>query len=159
MKFNTQDGQAFEIADETLKYFTKVCKTNVETLNLTSINSRIMKKVVQYCEIHQEDDIIPEIQKPLLSNNLYEIVGFKDAEYITNLEFEELLHIIKAAELLGINTLVDLSCAQFAIKIRGKSPEQIKSYLSSKMHKTDEEFQRQRDGENMAKIQQMQSSD
>lgn len=50
----------------------------------------------------------------------FEIVNFKDAEYITNLEFEEILQIIKVAEILGINALVDLSCAYIAIKIRGR---------------------------------------
>ncbi|CAK60317.1 unnamed protein product (macronuclear) [Paramecium tetraurelia] len=159
MKFITQDGQAFEITENTLKYCSKVSNKNTETLNLTSINSSILKKVVQYCEMHKGDDIIPKIQKPLLSNNLYEVLSFKDAEYITNLELEELLHIIQAAEFLGINTLVDLSCAQFAMKIRGKSSEYIKSCLSPKMHKTDEEFQMQRDNENLVKIQPMQSSD
>ncbi|CAD8132560.1 unnamed protein product [Paramecium pentaurelia] len=159
MKFISQDGQAFEITEYALKHCTKLSKTNSEIFNLTSTNSNILRKVVQYCEMHQGNDFIPEIKKPLKSNNMFEIVNFIDAQYITNLEFEEIFQIIQVAQILGINTLIDLSCAYISTKIRGKSSEQIKSLFSSNKIKTDEEFQKQRDNENLAKRQLIQTSD
>lgn len=42
-------------------------------------------------------------------------MNFKDANFITSIDFEEIFQIIQAAEVLGIDTLVDLSCAYIAL--------------------------------------------
>ncbi|CAD8135825.1 unnamed protein product [Paramecium octaurelia] len=151
MQFISQDGQTFKIGEQALKHCTKVNNTNLEVFNLTGIKSSILKKVIQYCQMHQNVAYIPQISKPLKSKAIYDIVDFQDAEFITELDLEEIFQIIQAAEVLGINALVDLSCAFVALQIRGKSQEQVKLLFKSNKSKTDEEVQRQRDIDSSAK--------
>ncbi|CAK94825.1 unnamed protein product (macronuclear) [Paramecium tetraurelia] len=105
MQFISQDGRTFKIDDKALKHCTKVSNTNLEVVNLTGIKSNILRKVIQYCQIHQNDAYIPKISRPLKSNLIFEVVDFQDAEFITQLDFEEIFQIIQAAEVLGIDRL------------------------------------------------------
>ena len=77
-----------------------------------------MKKVLEYCEKHKNDNP-PDIEKPLKSNNLYEIVSEWDAKYIDIENLEEIFEIILAANYLDIKSLLDLSCAKVASIIKG----------------------------------------
>ncbi|CAD8077085.1 unnamed protein product [Paramecium sonneborni] len=148
MKFISQDDITFEIDNEVLRQCTKICNTDSSIVKLTSTKSKILQKVIQYCEMHLNDFDIPEIQKPIkYQHNIFDIVSFKDAQFITNLEFEEIIQIIQAAKFLGINTLIDLSCAYIAIKIRGKNSQQVKEMLKSNKPITDEQEQMDRDME------------
>ncbi|CAD8139088.1 unnamed protein product [Paramecium pentaurelia] len=159
MQFISQDDLTFNINNKALKYCTKVSNTNLEVIKFAGINSNILRKVIQYCEIHQDDVSIPQISRPFKSNLIYDIVNFKDANFITSIDFQEISQIIQAAELLGIDTLVDLSCVYIALKIRGKSSEKIKLLFKANKPQTDEEDQRQRDIDDSAKGQRIQIFD
>ncbi len=84
-----------------------------------------MRKVLEYCEYHKKDEP-DEIQKPLKSTNLAEIVSEFDAKFIDIDDLEEIFEIIMAANYLDIKSLLDLSCAKIATLIKGKSPEEIR---------------------------------
>jgi S-phase kinase-associated protein 1 len=90
------------------------------------VPKRIFEKVLTFVEYHNEHGAMQDIEKPLLSNNMFEVVGEWDATFITSCAQEELFELILAANNLGLKALLDLTCAQVGAKIRGKSPEEIR---------------------------------
>ena len=74
---------------------------------------------MEYCEKHKSGNP-PDIEKPLRTNNLAELVDPYDAKFIDIENLEELFDIILAANYLDIKSLLELSCAKVASLIKGK---------------------------------------
>lgn len=89
-----------------------------EEIPLPNVKKPILQKVMEYCEKHRTDNP-PEIEKPLKTSNLSEIVDAWDAKFIDIENLEELFEIILAANYLDIKSLLDLSCAKVATLIKG----------------------------------------
>ena len=75
--------------------------------------------MLQYCEKYKHENP-PEIEKPLKSSNLADVVPEFDAKYIDIENLEEVFEIILAANYLDIRPLLDLSCAKIASLIKGR---------------------------------------
>ena len=84
------------------------------------------------------DQRLPEIEKPLRSNNLSEIVPEWDAKFV-DIEQEVLFELILAANYMDIKSLLDLTCAKVASMIKGKTPEQIRKTFNIRNDFTPEE--------------------
>lgn len=84
------------------------------------MKKHILSKVLEYCNQHR-NDTPPEIEKPLRTTNLAEVVSAYDAKFIEIEDLEELFDIILAANYLDIKSLLDLSCAKVAALIKGSS--------------------------------------
>jgi S-phase kinase-associated protein 1 len=91
---------------------------------LPNVNKDILDKVIEFCK-HHVNDPMPEIEKPLKSNNMAEVVPEWDANFI-DVEQSTLFAIILAANYLDLPNLLDLSCAKVASMIKGKAPEEIR---------------------------------
>ena len=79
LKLVSQEGDIFEVEDKV------ACKSNLvknnfedlvteEDIPLPNVKSVILQKVIEYCEHHRDDDP-PEIEKPLKSAFLQEVVN------------------------------------------------------------------------------------
>ena len=68
---------------------------------------------------------MPDIEKPLKTDRITEVVSAWDAAYI-DLEKEEVYELILAANYLDIPSLLALACCKVACMLRGKTPEQIR---------------------------------
>lgn len=101
------------------------------------IKSSILRKVIEFCQ-HHVDNRLPEIEKPLRSANLADIVPEWDAKFV-DVSQEELFELILAANYMHINSLLDLACAKVASMIKGKSPEDIRKTFNIKNDFTPEE--------------------
>ncbi len=73
---------------------------------------------MEYAEKHRNNNP-PEIEKPLRTTNLAELVDPFDAKFIDIENLEELFEIILAANYLDIKSLLELSCAKVASLIKG----------------------------------------
>jgi S-phase kinase-associated protein 1 len=91
---------------------------------LPNVQKDILDKVIEFCK-HHVNDPMPEIEKPLKSNNMSEVVPEWDAGFI-DVEQPTLFAIILAANYLDLPALLDLSCAKVASMIKGKTPEEIR---------------------------------
>ena len=109
-----------------------------EEIPLPNVKFAILKKVMEYCEKHRNDNP-PEIEKPLKTSNLSDLVDAYDAKFIDLENLEELFEIILAANYLDIKSLLDLSCAKVASLIKGKSPEEIRKIFNIENDFTPEE--------------------
>lgn len=98
---------------------------NNTEIPVVNVKSKILGKVIEFCKYHTEHGQMKEIEKPLKSSNMNDVVDEWDAEFV-NVEQEELFEMILAANYLDIKSLLDLTCATVASKIKGKTPEEIR---------------------------------
>merc|ERR1719198_1476352 len=91
---------------------------------LPNVKSAVLTKVIDFCK-HHITDPMPEIEKPLKSANMAEVVSEWDAKFV-DIEQELLFELILAANYMDIKTLLDLTCAKVASMIKGKTPEEIR---------------------------------
>jgi S-phase kinase-associated protein 1 len=92
---------------------------------LPNVKTEVLNKVVQYMKYHC-DNPPKEIEKPLKSSNMSEVVSQWDADYV-EVDQEQLFQLILAANYMDIKSLLDLTCAKVASLIKGKRPEQIRA--------------------------------
>jgi S-phase kinase-associated protein 1 len=91
---------------------------------LPNVKSAVLNKVVSYMKYHV-DNPAKEIEKPLKSANMNEVVSQWDADFV-DVDQELLFELILAANYMDIKPLLDLTCAKVASMIKGKTPEQIR---------------------------------
>lgn len=137
------DGEAFRIPKR-IAVMSDIIKSMLEEgdtddIPLTDIKAPILAKVIDFMK-HHADVRLPEIEKPLKSANLSEIVPAWDANFV-ELEQEVLFELVLAANYLEIKSLLDLSCAKVASMVKGKSPEEIRRTFNIKNDFTPEEEQ------------------
>ena len=87
-----------------------------------------MAKVIEYLE-HYKTEVMTEIEKPLKSANMHEVVQEWYANYVT-VEQDIIFELILAANYLDIKPLLDLTCATVASMIKGKTPEEIRKVFN-----------------------------
>lgn len=115
-----------------------------EDIPLPNLSTHILQKIIEYCEYHKNDQP-EEIEKPLRTTNLAELVDSWDAKFIEVENMEELFKIIQGANYLDIASLLDLSCAKVASLIKGKTPEEIRKTFNIINDFTPEEEQQIRE--------------
>lgn len=91
--------------------------TSADEIPLPNVKSTVLQKIVQFMEYHI-NNIPKEIEKPLKSSNLSEIVSQFDAEFV-EVDQEMLFELILAANYMDIKYLLDLTCAKVASMIKG----------------------------------------
>ena len=95
------------------------------TLVLDNISGTTLSRIITFCTYHL-DNPLAEIERPLKSSNMRDVVSEWDANFI-NISVDELMDLIVAANFLIIQPLLDVACAKVASLIKGKSPEEIRT--------------------------------
>jgi S-phase kinase-associated protein 1 len=75
---------------------------------------------------HNVKEPMKEIERPLKSAEMKEVVQDWYADFINIAEQQELFDLILAANYMDIKPLLDLSCAKVASMIKGKTAEEIR---------------------------------
>jgi S-phase kinase-associated protein 1 len=129
LKLVSQEGEKFEVGkkvaiqSELVKTMSEGDKEENE-IPLPNVKSSVLKKVVEYMKYHV-DNPAREIEKPLKSANMSEVVSQWDADFV-DVDQEVLFELILAANYMDVKPLLDLCCAKVASMIKGKTPEQIR---------------------------------
>ena len=109
-------------------------------VSLQRVKGSALAKVIEFCK-HYLQEPLAEIEKPLRSNDMAEVVPAWYANFV-NVEQKVLYQLIKAADYLHIDPLLDLTCATLATKVTAKPPEELrKEFHISHDFTTDEEEQ------------------
>ena len=108
-----------------------------EDIPLPQVSRLIMEKIIAFCE-HQKDHAPPDIEKPLSSSDMSQVVDAWYADYV-NLEQETLFELVMAANYLDIKSLLELSCAKVASLIKNKSVQEIRQFFNIENDFTPEE--------------------
>ena len=98
-------------------------------LNIVKYNTLI--KVKEYLE-HYKDIEPKEIIYPLPNKSFEECVDDWDYHFIDLDNNEMIFDIMKAANFMDINSLLDLTCAKIASLLKGKDEEQIRNIFNIK---------------------------
>ena len=96
----------------------------VQEVPLPNVKSSVLTKVIDFLK-HDDADAMTEIDKPLKSSNMSEVVQNWYAEFV-DVDQELLFELILAANYMDIKSLLDLTCATVASMIKGKTPEEIR---------------------------------
>jgi S-phase kinase-associated protein 1 len=131
LKLKSSDGETYEI-DEKVGAMSVLIRGMIEDhidegeeIPLPNVNSATLTKVVDYMKYHH-DHPPQEIHRPIKSGNLADSgVCDWDCEFL-DVDQDVLFELILAANYLDLKPLLDLTCAQVAAMIKGKSQEEIR---------------------------------
>ena len=98
-----------------------------DDIPIAQVTKPVMEKVKVFCEKLREQ-APPEIEKPLSSNDLSQVVDAWSAEYF-DVDQEMLFEVVIAARYLDIRPLLELSCVKVASLIKGKSIQEIRQFF------------------------------
>ena len=109
-----------------------------EPVPIPNVKEETLNKVIIFCEKHIEDPL-PEIEKPLRTNKLSDVVPEFYGKFIEEFEVEKLYEMILASNYLDIKDLLELACAQTAAIMRGKTIPEIREIFNIENDFTPEE--------------------
>ena len=97
------------------------------TIPLPNIKGQTLKKVLEYCEQHRDDEVDENKseEERFDVSKLDKVISEWDKSYI-DVEDEDLFEIILAANYLDIKSLMELGCRTVTNKLKGKSPQEIR---------------------------------
>lgn len=113
-------------------------------VNMLNVSNQELRRIIDYCEYHVagKGDKLKEvdpIEAPLKSKDISEIVPEWYANFITPLCNDDVFKLMKAANYMHVETLIELCSAYIGTKIKGKSPEEIRKTFGITADFTDEE--------------------
>ena len=91
---------------------------------LPNVKTPVLAKLIEFMK-HMSEEVMNEIEKPLKSSNMAEVVQPWYSAYV-DIDQELLFELILAANYMDIKPLLDLTCATVASMIKGKTPEEIR---------------------------------
>ena len=132
----SQEGEQFDVPLD-VATMSELVKTmfdpeqpedEVQEIPLPNVKSFILSKVIEFL-CHYKGEPMTEIDKPLKSSNMNEVVQKWYADFV-NVEQETLFELILAANFMDVKPILDLTCATVASMIKGKTPEEIRQHFS-----------------------------
>jgi S-phase kinase-associated protein 1 len=107
-------------------------------INLENIDNQTLTEIIKFLDYYH-DKPFEKIPKPLRSDDLSVCVEDWYVEYLNNMGMEILFEVIKSANFLEIESLLDLTCAKVATMLKGKSVEEIRETFGIENDFTPEE--------------------
>ena len=95
-----------------------------ETIPIHGVTGDVLGKIIEFCKHHAETPMM-EIKIPLETSDTSKIMSEWDAEYASDVDINLLLEMLRAADFLDIKPLVNLLCVKAALKIKGKTHEEV----------------------------------
>ena len=136
-----EEGEEMQIPEKVAKMSTLITSmiddAPDEPVPLPNVKKDILLKAVEFCEHHLEDPL-PEIEKPLKTNKLADVVPDFYGKFV-EIDVEVLYQLILAANYLDVKDLLELCCAQVAALMRGKTIEEIRELFHIENDFTPEE--------------------
>jgi len=96
-----------------------------QDIPLVNVDSKTLEKIIEFLNHRIINGEMEKVEKPL-SKKLSLLVSPWDHDFISKLKHEELFELIQGSNYLDIKDLLDLSCAQVASIIKGRTPEEIR---------------------------------
>ena len=128
MNLISKSGKAHKVKKSAV-VLSNVIKTMIEydtkeqEIPLSTLNDDVLEKIVEFMEYH-ENVKFTEIEKPIKSTNIRDLVSDWDADFI-NVDKILLFDLLQASNYLDIKELLDLCCAKIATMIKGKTKTQL----------------------------------
>lgn len=139
----SSDGESFRIPVRVAKYIGLVSERPEDDLSdfpVEEVKAAILAKVIEFLK-HHADAPLPEIEKPLRSKKMEELVPAWYAAFVDTTEVEQLYELVLAANYCECKPLLELACAKVGTMMIGKSTEEIRSIFKINNDFTPEEEQ------------------
>ncbi|MES1917086.1 MAG: hypothetical protein MHM6MM_008846 [Cercozoa sp. M6MM] len=129
LQLRSKEGELFEVRTDVAMQSELVMSMfesdrNERVIPMQNVSSAVLEKVIEYLKHHHNNPAKP-IEQPLRSKNLADVVDAWDADFVS-VPQEVLFELMLAANYMDIKPLLDLTCAQVASMIKGKSPDEIR---------------------------------
>jgi S-phase kinase-associated protein 1 len=96
----------------------------MEDIPILRVRSQVLSMIVDFMN-HYDIDPMETIEKPLVSNNIGDVVQHWYAVFIERLDEDVLYSLVNAANYMHIQPLLELTCAGVAISINGKTTAEV----------------------------------
>jgi len=96
----------------------------IEDIPVIRVRSQVLDMIVGFM-IHYDIDPMATIEKPLVSNNIGDVVQHWYAVFIERINEDTLFDLVNAANYMHIQPLLELACAGVAISINGKTTTEV----------------------------------
>ena len=142
VKLIPEEGEAIEVEVDiaTMSVLVKSMIDDAgteEDIPLPNVKKNTLEKVIEFCQ-HYKEEPLQDIEKPLKTNNIKDVVAPWYGEFVS-IEIEELYEIILAANYLDVKPLLEVTCAAVAAMMKGKSIEEIRTLFNIENDFTPEE--------------------
>ncbi|KAF8679233.1 hypothetical protein HU200_046007 [Digitaria exilis] len=146
----SSDGKLFEVSKEAAARLSTVLagmiaggSTDDNGTDLKQIGSEALENVVDYCNKHANS--IPSAAR-ISSSISFNTAPFKEPEewerkFVDRLSHDALFDLVEAANFLGMDRLLDITCHKISEMMKGKSPDQIRDVFNIKNDYTKEELE------------------
>lgn len=131
IKVVVSDGSEIELESKVARASTLIAQVwddqedKSEPVAIPNVTREILAKVEEFIKKHLEDPL-PEIEKPLKTNKLSDVIPEWYGQYIEGMDVDTLYEVILAANYLNVKDLLELGCAQVAALMRGKTIQEIR---------------------------------
>lgn len=140
MKLVSKEGKIHEVAHNVATMSTLVKNTigedededdneKVPEVPLPNVTDIVLKKVIDYCTHFVEVEQMTEIETPLKSSKLEDIVQNWYCEFV-DIDQHLLFDLVTAANFMDIKPLLDLTCLAVSIRIKGKTAAQLREIFN-----------------------------
>ena len=129
IKLVTKDGKEIEITKKQAE-LSDILKGAINdfpkdgTFPLNEICEKDAEKIKEFLS-HYNGVPPPEIEKPLISNEMKNLTDEWSANFIDKMPIEDIVNLSVAANYLSINSLLDLCCAKMASLCKDKNEDEI----------------------------------
>ncbi len=113
---------------------------DAKEIPLPNVKDSVLKKVIEYCTHHETEEAMTQIQTPLKSSKIEDLVQPWYAEFV-RIDQSLLFELVTAANFMDIKPLLDLTCLAVAISIKGKSASELRTTFNISNEFTPEEEQ------------------
>jgi len=103
------------------------------------ISVELLQKVVDYCDYYKNVPIEFNADSPISTTDLSKMVTPKWYVTFIDLSHTEIFDLIKVANYLGIESLLELGCLKIACILKNKNPEEIRQCFNIQDSFTPEE--------------------
>ena len=145
VKVTTEEGEETELPYKVAVLSSKIKEIMEDTeedeaIPLPDIKKETLDKIVEFANHHLEEPL-PQIEKPLKCKRLRDILPDWYGEFITTDDMDILYAYFCAGNFLDFKPFVEITSAQIASLMRGKSLEEVRELLKVEDDFTEEERQ------------------
>eukprot|EP00540_Astrosyne_radiata_P018455 CAMPEP_0116844850 /NCGR_PEP_ID=MMETSP0418-20121206/12930_1 /TAXON_ID=1158023 /ORGANISM="Astrosyne radiata, Strain 13vi08-1A" /LENGTH=170 /DNA_ID=CAMNT_0004475875 /DNA_START=36 /DNA_END=548 /DNA_ORIENTATION=+ len=142
----SKEGEGFAVAVEVAK-MSKLVETTIDDeededdmndIQLPNVKASVLAKVIEYCEHYKQQEEMTNIQTPLKSSKIEDLVQPWYADFV-KIDRVMLFELVTASNFMDIKPLLDLTCLAVSVMIKGKSPEELRRIFNISNEFTPEE--------------------
>ncbi|CAF1685475.1 unnamed protein product [Adineta ricciae] len=132
IRVETSDNQILEVKSTIAKQWAPIKVSELlneddtpdkPPVRLENVNAEVLKKIIEWAEYHQGDEIEDEDGQPRAKRVVY--LQDWDKKYF-NIDQQMIFEIIMASNYLGMIKLLDMACKTIADMIKDKTPEEVR---------------------------------